>query len=95
MHVHSSRCPGRFLRARPQQQVSREVPSCTSTAAGVPGGSFVHVYQAMVNVVGIDLRNAQITFRTGIEAFSGAVSGNMELKKQLTQNILLDVIFNA
>jgi hypothetical protein len=51
------------------------------TAAGVPGGSFMQVYQAMVNVVGNDLRNAQIIYKTGIDAFSGAVSGNMETKK--------------
>jgi hypothetical protein len=65
------------------------------TAAGVPGGSLIHVHQAMVNVVGNDLRNAHAIFKTGIGAFSGAVSGNMESKKRLTQNILPDMIITA
>jgi hypothetical protein len=65
------------------------------TAAGVRGGSFMHVHQAMVNVVGKDLRNARIMLKTGIDAFSGAVSGNMESKKRLTQNILPDIIIRA
>jgi hypothetical protein len=34
----------------------------------------MHVHQAMVNVVGNDLRNAKIMFKTGIDAYSGAVS---------------------
>jgi hypothetical protein len=51
------------------------------TAAGVPGGYLMHVHQEVVNVVGNDLRNASIMLKTGIEAFSGAVSGNMESKK--------------
>jgi hypothetical protein len=34
----------------------------------------------MVNVVANDLRNKHIMYKTGIDAFSGAVSGNMELK---------------
>jgi hypothetical protein len=50
------------------------------TAAGVPGGSFMHFHQAMVNVVANDLRNGHIIYKTGIDAFSGAVSGNMETK---------------
>jgi hypothetical protein len=56
------------------------------TAAGVPGGSFMHVHQALVNVVGNDLLNAQIMLKTSI-------SGNM--KKRLTQNIIPDMIINA
>jgi hypothetical protein len=40
------------------------------TAAGVPGGSLIHVRQAMVHAVGIDLRLAQIMLKTGIDAFS-------------------------
>jgi hypothetical protein len=36
------------------------------TAAGVPGGFFVHVHQAMVNVVGNDLRITQIMLKTGL-----------------------------
>jgi hypothetical protein len=59
------------------------------------GGSFMHVHQAIVNVVGNDLRNAHIIFKTGIGAFSAAVSGDMELKKRLTQNIISDMIINA
>jgi hypothetical protein len=47
------------------------------TAACVPGGSFMHVHQAMVNVVENDLRNAHIMFKTSIDAFSETVSGNM------------------
>jgi hypothetical protein len=54
----------------------------------------MHVHQAVVTVVGNDLRNAHIIFKTGIGAFSGAVSGNMELKKRSTQNILPDMIIN-
>jgi hypothetical protein len=65
------------------------------TATGVSVGSFMHVHQAMVNMVGNDLRNAHIMFKTGIDAFSGAVSGNMESKKRSTQNILLDMIIRA
>jgi hypothetical protein len=71
------------------------------TAAGVPGGSFMHVHQAMVNVVANDLRNGHIMYKTGIDAFSGAVSGNMEmkksesLKKRLTQTILPDMTIPA
>jgi hypothetical protein len=42
----------------------------------------------MVNVVGNNLRNAHIMLKTGIDAFSGAVSGNMESKKRLTQQAL-------
>jgi hypothetical protein len=69
------------------------------TAEGVPGGSFMHVHQAMVNVVGNELQNAHIMLKTGIDDFSEAVSGNMEskkrLKKRLTQNILPDIIIRA
>jgi hypothetical protein len=65
------------------------------TAAGVPGGSFMHVHQALVNVVGNDLRRAKIMFKRGIEAFSGAVSGYMESKKRLTQHIIPDMIIKA
>jgi hypothetical protein len=50
------------------------------TAECVPGGSFMHVQQAMVSVVANDLRNGQIIYKTGIDAFSGAVSGNMQTK---------------
>jgi hypothetical protein len=38
------------------------------TAAGVPGGSFMHVHQAIVNVVGNDILNAHIMLKTGIDA---------------------------
>jgi hypothetical protein len=38
----------------------------------------------MVNVVANDLQNGQIMYKTGIEVFNGAVSGNMETKKRLT-----------
>jgi hypothetical protein len=55
----------------------------------------MQVHQAIVNVVENDLRNAHIIFKTGIEAFSGAVRGNMESKKRLTQNILPDMIITA
>jgi hypothetical protein len=65
------------------------------TAAGVPGGSFMHVHEAMVNVVGDDPRNAHIMLKSGIDTFSGAVNGNMELKKRLSQNILPGMIINA
>jgi hypothetical protein len=65
------------------------------TAAGVLGGSFMHVDQAIVNLVGNDLRNTHVMLKTSTGAFSGAVSGNMELKKQLTQNTLQDMIINA
>jgi hypothetical protein len=65
------------------------------TAAGVPGGSFMHVHQAMVNVVANDLRNGKNIYKTGIDVFSGAVTGNMESKKRLTQNILPDMIITA
>jgi hypothetical protein len=51
------------------------------TAAGFPGGSFMHVHQAMVHAVGNDLRNGHIMYKTGIDVFSGAVTGNMETKK--------------
>jgi hypothetical protein len=34
-------------------------------------------------------------YKTGIDAFSGAVSGNMETKKRLTQNILPGMIIPA
>jgi hypothetical protein len=44
------------------------------TAAFVPEGFFMHVHQAMVNMVGNDLRNGHIMYETGIDAFSGAVS---------------------
>jgi DNA polymerase II small subunit/DNA polymerase delta subunit B len=65
-------------------------------ATGIPGGSFMHVHQAMVNnVVANDHQNARIMLKTGIGAFSGVVSGDMELKKLLTQNILPDMIINA
>jgi hypothetical protein len=50
------------------------------TAAGVPGGSFMHVHQAMVHAVGNDLQNGKIIYKTGIDVFSGAVTGNMEMK---------------
>jgi hypothetical protein len=62
------------------------------TAAGVPGGSFMHVHQAMVHAVGNDLRNAHVILKTGIDAFSGAVTGNMEMKQRLTQHIIPDMI---
>jgi hypothetical protein len=65
------------------------------TAAGVPGGSFMHVHQAMVNLVGNDLRNASIMLKTGIDVISKAVSGNMKSKKRLTQNIFPDMIIRA
>jgi hypothetical protein len=55
----------------------------------------MHVHQAMVNVAGNDLRNAHIMFKTGIDAFSGAVSGNLDSKKRSTQNILPDMIIRA
>jgi vesicle coat complex subunit len=64
-------------------------------ATAVSGGSFMHVHQAIVNLVENDLRNAHIMLKTGIDAFSGAVSGNMKLKKLLTQNIIPDMIINA
>jgi hypothetical protein len=63
--------------------------------AGVPVGSLMHVHQAMVNVVENDLQNAHIMLKTGIYAFSGAVIGNIELKKRLTQNILRGMIIKA
>jgi hypothetical protein len=50
----------------------------------------MHVFQAMVNVVGNNRRNAHFMFKTGI-----SVSGNMEMKKRLTKNILSDMIFRA
>jgi hypothetical protein len=53
------------------------------SAAGVPGGSSMHVHQAIVNVIANDLRNGHIMFKTGIDALSGAVSGNMETKKTI------------
>jgi hypothetical protein len=68
------------------------------SAAGAPGGSSMHVHQAMVKVVASDLRNGQnghIMFKTGTDALSGAVSGNMESNKRLTQNILPDMIIRA
>jgi hypothetical protein len=65
------------------------------TAEGVPGGSFKHVHQAMVHTVGNDLQNGKIIYKTGIDVFSGAVTGNMEMKKRLTQNILPDMIIPA
>jgi hypothetical protein len=65
------------------------------TAAGVPGGSFMHVHQAMVNAVANDLRNGHIMYKTGIDACSGAVSGNLETKKRLTQSILPEMIIPA
>jgi hypothetical protein len=55
------------------------------TAAAFPGGVFMHIHQAMVNVVRNDLRNAHIMLKTGIDAFSGAVSGNIKSKKRLTE----------
>jgi hypothetical protein len=45
----------------------------------------------MVNVIGNDLRNMNAMLKTGIGALSGAVSGNMELKKRLTRNIIPDM----
>jgi hypothetical protein len=54
------------------------------TAAGVPGGSFMHVHQAMVHAVENDLRNGHIIYKTGIVFFSGAVTVNMETKKITT-----------
>jgi hypothetical protein len=65
------------------------------TAAGVPGGSFIHIHQAMVNVVEDDLRNAQIMLKTGVDAYSGALRGNMESRKRLTQNFIPDMIIKA
>jgi dissimilatory sulfite reductase (desulfoviridin) alpha/beta subunit len=59
-----------------------------TTAAGVPRGSFMHVHEAMVNVVENGLRLAHIMLKTGLGAFSEAVNGNMELKKRSTQIIL-------
>jgi hypothetical protein len=49
----------------------------------------------LVNAVANDLRNGHITYKTGIDALSGAVSGNMETKKRLTQTVLLDMIIPA
>jgi hypothetical protein len=65
------------------------------TAADVPGGSFMHVHKAMVHAVCNDLRNGKIIYKTGIDVFSGAATGNMETKKRLTQNILPDMIITA
>jgi hypothetical protein len=42
-----------------------------------------------------DLRNGRIKYKTGIDVFSGAVSGNMDLKKRLTRNILPDMVIPA
>jgi hypothetical protein len=50
------------------------------TAARVPRGTFMRVLKSMVNVVGNDLKRAQIIFKTGMVTFSGAVNSNMELK---------------
>jgi hypothetical protein len=55
----------------------------------------MHVHEAMVNVLGNYLKFAYITFKRRIETPSGAVNGNGELKKRLTQNILPDTIINA
>jgi hypothetical protein len=56
----------------------------------------MHVHQAMVNVVANDLQNGHIIYKTGIDAFSGAVSGavsgDAESIKRLTHNILPDMI---
>jgi hypothetical protein len=52
------------------------------TAADVPRGSFMHVHQAMVHAVGNDLQNGKIIYKTGIDVFTGAVTGNMETKKR-------------
>jgi hypothetical protein len=41
----------------------------------------MHVHQAIVNVVGKDLRNAHIMLKTGIDAVSGAVNGNIKSKR--------------
>jgi hypothetical protein len=49
----------------------------------------------MVHAVGNDLQNAHITLKLGIDAFSGAVGGNMESKKRSTQHILPDMIIKA
>jgi hypothetical protein len=65
------------------------------TAAGVTGGSFMHVQQAMVDVVGNGLRNANIILKKRVDPFSGAVSDNMELKRRLTHNIISGMIINA
>jgi hypothetical protein len=65
------------------------------TAEGVTGGSFMHVNQAMVHAVGNDLQNGKIIYKTGTNVFSGAVTGNKETKKRLTQNILPDTIIPA
>jgi hypothetical protein len=67
----------------------------SKTAVDFVGGFFMHVHQAMVNVVGNDLRNALIMFKTGIGAFSGAVSGNPELKILLIHYILPDMIITT
>jgi hypothetical protein len=46
-------------------------------------------------VVGNNLKHAHISFKRGIDTFIGAVNGNGELKKRLTQNARLDIITNA
>jgi hypothetical protein len=61
----------------------------------IPGGFFMRVHQAMLNVVANNLRNTHIMLKTGIDSFSEAVSGNMETKKRLTQNIFPDMIIAA
>jgi hypothetical protein len=55
----------------------------------------MHIHQARVHVVGNDLRNGLIMYKTVIDTFSGAVSGNMEMKQRLTQNILADMVIPA
>jgi hypothetical protein len=39
------------------------------TAAGVPGGFFMHAHEGMVNVVGNDLQPAHIIFKRGHRNF--------------------------
>jgi hypothetical protein len=55
----------------------------------------MHVHEAMVNVVGNDLKCAHIVFKRGRDIFSEAINGNRGFKKRLIQNILPDMIINA
>jgi hypothetical protein len=51
------------------------------TAAGFPGGSFMHVHEEIVNVVGNGLQRAHVMHKRGVGTFiSGTVNGNKELK---------------
>jgi hypothetical protein len=65
------------------------------TAAGVPGSSFMHIHEVMVDVVGNNLKCVQLSHNRGIDTFSGAVNGNRKLKKRFTQNILPDMTISA